>query len=84
MSNFQVTLRDPARGNINQTIDPNSPPTLAELGRTVGGVFAQAGAQWYKHNSDSSVDSVSSTTVAEVGATYSASANIKAGSNSVL
>ena len=77
MTSTNITLICPTRGNIGQSITPGA-STLASVGAAVGGVFSDAASQWYKHENGQRVP-VNSNAVAEVGATYSAATNVKAG-----
>lgn len=76
--NSQVEIVCPQRGTIHQTVDTANPGTLSDLGKAIGGVFAQSAAQWYCHDTGTPVP-VNSNTTARVGSKYSASANVKAG-----
>lgn len=77
MTSTNITLICPSRGNIGQSITPGS-STLASVGAAVGGVFADAASQWYKHENGQRIP-VNSNTLAEVGCIYSAATNVKAG-----
>ena len=77
--NSSVTLVDPVRGTFHQSIDADNPPTLAQLGVTLGGAFINPSASFFLNTNNGGSSPINGSYKVQVGDNISVVHQTKAG-----